>query len=532
MNALIRWSIQHRLIVVALSALLLVVGVEVARQMPVDVFPDLTAPIVTVVTEAHGLAPEEVETLVSFPVETAVNGATGVRRVRSASGVGISIVWVEFAWGTDIYVARQVVNEKLQLVATQLPKDVAPPSMAPISSVMGEILFLSLGWTPDAVAADATSREQQMMEARSIADWVLRKRLLSVAGVSQVIPLGGAVKQMQVRLRPEALQAYDVSFEEVAHALGTTSQSSSGGFVVEGGQEYLLRAVGRARSVEDIEGTVVSVRGGQPITVRQLAEVGLGPKPKRGEASANARPAVVLAVLKQPDANTLDLTARIDEVLDDVQRTLPKGLEINRKIFRQSDFISVAVDNVAKALRDGAIFVALILALFLMNARATLISLTALPISLVAGVLTLKGFGVTLNTMTIGGLTIAIGSLVDDAIIGVENIFRRLRENRQRPPGERLGGDEVIYRAAVEIKSSIVFATFIIILVFLPLFFLSGLEGRMLAPLGLAFIVAIAASLIVALSLTPALCSYLLVGERAVSHEEGAVIRFLKARYR
>lgn len=532
MNALIRWSIAHRLLVVAASLLLLAIGIDVARKMAVDVFPDLTAPTVTVVTEAHGLAPEEVETLVSFPVETAVNGATGVRRVRSASGVGISIVWVEFAWGTDIHVARQIVNEKLQLVSSQLPTDIPPPTMAPISSVMGEILFISLGWEDGARASDAAARETQMTEARTIADWVVRKRLLSVAGVSQVIPIGGSVKQMQVHLRPEALQALDVSFEDVAHALSTTNQNSSGGFIVEGGQEYLMRAVGRARSVDDIGGTAVTVRGNQPITVRQVADVGIGPKAKRGEGSANGKPAVILAIMKQPEANTLALTAQVDAVLDDIQKTLPKGMVINRKIFRQSDFISVAVENVAEALRDGAILVAIILVIFLMNARATFISLAAIPISLVAGVLTLKAFGVTLNTMTIGGLTIAIGSLVDDAIIDVENVFRRLRENAHRPASERVDPLEVIYRASSEVRTSIVFATLIIILVFLPLFFLSGLEGRMLAPLGLAYIVAIAASLLVAVTLTPALCAYLLPRAKALDHDEGAVVRFLKRRYR
>ncbi|WP_404372909.1 efflux RND transporter permease subunit [Corallococcus coralloides] len=531
MNRLIRWSIDNRLLVVAASVLLLVLGFQVARSMPVDVFPDLTAPTVTVLTEAHGLAPEEVETLVTFPIETAVNGATGVRRVRSASGVGISIVWVEFEWGTDIYTARQVVNEKLQLVAAQLPADVPPPSMAPISSVMGEILFLSVSWKPEALAKDAAGREAQMMEARGAADWVLRKRLLSVPGVSQVVPIGGSVKQYQVLLRPEALQALGVSFEQVAHALRTTNQNASGGFYVQGGQEYLLRAVGRARSEADLAGTVVTVRDGVPITVGQVADVRVGPRIKRGEGSANAEPAVILAVMKQPDANTLALTERLDAVLDEVQTTLPKGMVVGSDIFRQSDFISVAVRNVSVALRDGAILVAVILLLFLMNVRATVISLTAIPLSLVATVLALKALGVTLNTMTIGGLTIAIGALVDDAIIDVENVFRRLRENAHLPEDQRQPMLEVIYRASIEVRHSIVFATLIIILVFLPLFFLSGLEGRMLAPLGLAYIVAIAASLVVAVTLTPALCAYLLPRAKALGAEEGPVLRWLKERY-
>ncbi|MBS1149839.1 MAG: multidrug transporter AcrB [Myxococcaceae bacterium] len=532
MQRLIRWSIDHRLLVVAGALMLLIAGAVTARRMPVDVFPDLTAPTVTVITEAHGLAPEEVESLITFPIETAVNGASGVRRVRSASGVGISIVWVEFDWGTDIYVARQIVNEKLQLVAAQLPRDVPSPTMAPISSVMGEILFLSVGYEEGSMARTPQGLLEQQLEARTQADWVIRKRLLSVAGVSQVIPMGGAVKQYQVLARPESLAAFDVSLEQVAQALKTTNQNAAGGFLVEGGQESLIRAVGRAQSVEDLEGTVITTRQGQPITVGQVAEVRIGPKLKRGEGSANAKSAVILAVLKQPDANTLELTARLDAVLDQIGPTLPTGLAINRHIFRQSDFISVAVHNVSVALRDGAIFVSLILLIFLLNLRATAISLAAIPLSLVVAVLVLKAFGVTLNTMTIGGLTIAIGALVDDAVIDVENVFRRLRENQHLPIGRRQPATEVIFQASMEIRTSIVFATLIIILVFLPLFFLSGLEGRMLAPLGLAYIVAIAASLVVAVTVTPALCAYLLPKTRSLGAEESVVLRWLKARYR
>ncbi len=531
MNRLIRWAIDNRLLVIAASALLLLVGARVTQQMPVDVFPDLTAPTVTVLTEAHGLAPEEVESLVTFPVETAVNGATSVRRVRSTSAVGISIVWVEFDWGTDIYLARQIVNEKLQLVGAQLPPDVDPPTMAPISSVMGEILFLSMAWEEGVLAPDETGREAQLIEARTAADWLVRKRLLSVPGVSQVVPIGGGVKQYQVLLRPEALQALDVGVDEVAAALRTTNQNASGGFYVEGSQEYLLRAVGRADGLDDLGDTVVAVRGGQPVTVRQLADVRIGPKIKRGEGAASGRPAVILAVLKQPDANTLELTARVDRALDEIQSTLPAGLRIDRKIFRQSDFISAAVGNVEAALRDGAILVAVILLVFLANLRATVISLLAIPISLVVAVLVLAGLGVTLNTMTIGGLTIAIGSLVDDAIIDVENVFRRLRENRALPPERQRSPFAVIYAASVEVRTSIVFATLIIVLVFVPLFFLSGLEGRMLAPLGLAYIVAIAASLLVAMTLTPALCAWLLPRARSLGSEESRTIAWLKRTY-
>ena len=527
MNRLILWSVQNRLLVLAAALLMLLVGIDVAHKMPVDVFPDLTAPTVTVLTEAHGLAPEEVETLVTFPIETAVNGATGVRRVRSASGVGLSIVWVEFDWGTDIQIARQIVNEKLQMVGPQLPADIPPPSMAPVSSVMGEILFLSLKWEQPGATEEA--RQAQMMEARSLADWVVRKRLLSVSGVSQVVPIGGAVRQVQVRLRPEAMRALDVSFEQVAHALRAGNANASGGFFAEAGQEYLLRGVGRAQTLDDLGETPVTVRDSIPILVRQVADVVVGPKVKRGEGSADAEPAVILAIMKQPDANTLAITARLDATLDEIQATLPRGLVINRNIFRQADFISVSVDNVSEALRDGAILVAIILFFFLGNFRTAAISLVAIPLSLVAAVLVMKASGVTLNTMTIGGLTIAVGALVDDAIIDVENVFRRLRENRRRP--EPRPALDVVYDASVEVRSSIFFATLIIILVFLPLFFLSGLEGRMLAPLGLAYVVAIGASLIVAITVTPALCAWLLPNSKALDHDESWLLQRLKQAY-
>ncbi len=529
MNTFIHWCVRNRLLVVAAAVLLLVAGVLVARKMPVDVFPDLTAPTVTVLTEAHGLAPEEVETLVTYPIETAVNGATGVRRVRSASGVGISIVWVEFDWGTDIYTARQIVNEKLQLVGAQLPPDVPTPSMAPISSVMGEILFLSI--SQESPAVDPAEAEAEAMEARTFADYILRKRLLSVAGVSQVIPIGGSVKQVQVLLRPESMAGLSVTFEEVAHAVREGNGNASGGFYTDNGQEILLRAVGRAADIDDIADTVVTTREGQPILLRHVADVAMGPKIKRGEGSSNGRPAVVLAVLKQPDANTLELTKRIDAMLDEIERGMPEGLVIDRNIFRQADFISLAIANVTGALRDGAILVALILLLFLGNFRSSVISLTAIPLSLVVAVLALQLMGLTLNTMTLGGLTIAIGAVVDDAIIGVENVFRRLKDNRALPEAERQPELRVIESAAAEILNSIVFATLIIILVFVPLFFLSGLEGRMLAPLGIAYVISIAASLVVAITVTPAMCAYLFPGSGALEHRESAVMRGLKAAY-
>jgi CzcA family heavy metal efflux pump len=529
LNALIAWSIKNRLLVVAASVLLLVVGGWVGSRVPVDVFPDLTAPTVTVVTEAHGLAPEEVETLVTYPIETAVNGASGVRRVRSASGVGISIVWVEFAWDTDIVSARQVVNEKLQLAAPQLPPDVPPPAMAPTSSVMGEILFLSVQW--EAPAADEAGRARQAMEARSVADHVVRKRLLAVPGVSQVVPIGGAVKQVLVSLRPESLAGLDVTFQQVADAVREGNGNASGGFVAENDAEYLIRTIGRARDVQDIADAVVTVREGQPVLVRHVAEVSIGPKPARGEGSANAAPAVVVAVMKQPEANTLELTERIDETLADIAQSLPDGLVVESAGFRQANFISTAVRNVGVALRDGAILVAIILVLFLGNARATVVSLAAIPVSMVTAILALDALGLTINTMTLGGLTIAIGSVVDDAIIDVENVYRRLRENGARPEAERKSVYDVIYEASVEIRSSIVFATAIIVLVFLPLFFLDGLEGRMLAPLGVAYVVSLVVSLVVAMTLTPALCAYLLVSPGAVSHGESWAVAWFKRRY-
>lgn len=529
MNRLIEWCVRNRLLVVAGAILLLFVGVFVGKRMPVDVFPDLTAPTVTVLTEAHGLAPEEVETLVTYPIETSVNGATGVRRVRSASGVGISIVWVEFDWGTDIYTARQIVNEKIQLMGAQLPPDIAPPSMAPISSVMGEILFLSV--SRDDPSADPATEKNEAMEARTFADHVLRKRLLSVAGVSQVIPIGGGVKQIQVSLRPESMAGLDVTFEEVAEAVRHGNGNASGGFYNDNGQEILLRAIGRAANVEEIAGTVVTTRNGQPILVRHVADVKVGPKIKRGEGSANGKPAVVLAVLKQPDANTLELTGKIDAMLDEIEPGMPDGLTLDRNIFRQSEFISNAVANVTEALRDGAILVAVILVLFLGNFRSSIISLTAIPLSMVVAILAMHLLGMTLNTMTLGGLTIAIGAVVDDAIIGVENVFRRLKENRALPEAERKDEYGVIQTGAAEILNSIVFATLIIILVFVPLFFLSGLEGRMLAPLGTAYVISIAASLVVALTVTPAMCAYMFPGSKSLDHKESAVMRWLKAGY-
>ncbi len=521
MDSVIRWSLKNRLFVVVAAIAITVYGAVTAWRMPVDVFPDLTAPTVTLITEAHGLAPQEVESLVTFPLETAVNGATGVRRVRSASGVGISIVWVEFDWGTDIYVARQIVNEKLQLVSSQIPSGLGPPTLAPISSIMGEILFLSV-----------KSDRHPPMEVRDTADWVIRKRLLSLSGVAQVIPIGGGVKQFQVLVAPQKLQAFDVSLDQVLEALRQSNENSTGGFLVRGAQEQLIRGVGRIGSREDLEKTVVTVREGVPVLVGQVADVVVGPGIKRGEGSSNAEPAVVMGVLKQPGANTLELTRRIDQELDEIQQALPEGMKIDRQLFRQADFIQTAIRNVSVALRDGAILVALILFLFLLNVRTTLISLAALPVSLIVSMLAMRAAGVTINTMTLGGLTIAIGALVDDAIIDVENVFRRLRESQAQPEASRKPALEVIFEASREVRGSIVFATLIVMLVFVPLFFLSGVEGRLLAPLGFAYLVAIFASLVVALTLTPALCAYVLPRAGALTHGDSFLVRWLKAAYR
>jgi CzcA family heavy metal efflux pump len=518
---LINWSLTNRLIVLVIAAVVLIGGTAVAVKMPVDVFPDLTAPSVTVITEAHGMAPEEVETLVTFPIETAVNGAAGVRRVRSSTATGISVVWVEFDWGTDIYQARQVVNEKLQLAAFNLPAEAERPVLAPVSSIMGEIMFISL-----------TSDKQSAMELRSTADWVIRPRLLSVPGISQVTPIGGDTKEYQVIISPERMAASGVSLSQVISAVKGTNQNTSAGFYVEGGQEYLIHGIGRVNHIQDIANTVVNLNNGRPVLISHLADVRIGPAIKRGEGSTQGTPAVILGLQKQPGANTLTLTRELDRTLDEIQKRLPAGMSINRHIFRQADFIQISIDNVLEALRDGAIVVVVILLLFLMNLRATLITLLAIPLSLLVAVLTLRLFGASINTMTLGGMAIAIGALVDDAIIDVENVFRRLRENAKLDANARQNPLIVTLRASLEIRSSITFATFIIMLVFVPLFFLSGVEGRLLAPLGIAYVVSLFASLIVAASVTPVLCSLLLPRSKGVNQgEESAVVRGLKNAY-
>ena len=522
LDRVIRWSIDNHFLVAVAAGVLLISGTITALRMPVDVFPDLTAPTVTVLTEAHGMAPEEVEALVTFRIETAVNGATGVRRVRSSTSQGISIVWVEFDWGTDIFRARQIVNEKLQLVAAGLPGGVGMPSLAPISSIMGEIMLIAV----------TGSGSVTPMEMRTVADWTLRRRLLAIPGVAQVIPLGGEVREYQILVDPNRLAAFDVTLEEVVRAAEGSNVNASGGVFMDRGQEYLIRATGRVQALEDVALTVVAARNGTPITIGDVSEVRIGAATRLGEGSANAARAVILTVLKQPGTNTLELTDRIDREITNIEATLPDGMEINRGIFRQADFIRTAVNNVLVALRDGAILVIVILFLFLWSVRTTSISVLAIPLALITAILALKLLDITINTMTLGGMAIAIGALVDDAVIVVENVFRRLRENQRRPQDVRKPASHVVFDASKEILRSIVIATLIIIVVFIPLLFLSGVEGRMLRPLGFAYIVSILASLVVAVTVTPALSAYLLPGSKAVETErESWVVRNLKRVY-
>src|SRR5687767_11810762 len=467
------------------------------------------------------MAPEEMESLVTFPIESAINGASGVRRVRSATAVGVGVIWVEFDWGTDIYIARQLVAEKLALVAGTLPPQVERPVLAPISSIMGEILFFAL-----------SSDDVDPLTMRTVADTVVRRRLLAVPGVSQVTPIGGAERQYQVIAHPEALRANAVSLTELLDAVRQASENASAGIYTEGPQEYVLQAVGRVRSADEIGESVVAMRGTRSVLVRDVADVQEGAALKRGEGSRNGRPAVIVGVQKQPGANTVDLTARLDRELDTLQGELPAGITIDRRIFRQADFIDVAVTNVVNALRDGALLVVLVVVLFLANLRAAAITLTAMPLSLAAAVLVLRAFDATINTMTLGGMAIAIGALVDDAIVDVENVVRRLRENAGRPAAERQPPALIVRDATLEIRTSIVFATAIIVLVFLPIFALSGVEGRLLAPLAFAYIVALAASLIVAIVVTPALSfAFLPRAASILRGDEGWLARVLKARF-
>ncbi len=518
LNRIIRWSLDNRLLVIVGAAILLVYGGVVASRTPVDVFPDLTAPTVTVLTEATGLAPEEVEALVTVPLETALNGTSGVFRVRSNSATGLSLVFAEFELDTDIYRARQLVTEKLQQV--RLPEDVAPPVLGPISSTMGEIMLISM----------RAEGETSAMDLRSLADWVLRPRLLAIAGVSQVTVIGGDLRQYQVLVDPARLVDYGLSLEEVTEAVRESNAVGTGGIMERPNEEFLIRGRGRVSNPDDLAESVVAIRTGRPVLVRNVADVRLGAAVKRGDGSFNAQPATVITIQKQPNANTLELTAEIETTLAELSATLPGDIVIDSEAFQQARFIELAVGNVRQALLEGGVLVAVVLFLFLWNFRTTLISLTAIPLSLLTSVLVMNYFGIGINTMTLGGLAIAVGELVDDAIVDVENVFRRLKQNAALPNPENVGA--VVFRASSEIRNSIFYATLIIILVFLPLFSLAGFEGRMFSPLAFAYIVSIAASLVVALTVTPVMCYWLLGRSRLIERRgDSMLVGFAKKVY-
>ena len=510
LNKIINFSLSNRLLVVVASMMLIIFGSYIATKMEVDVFPDLTAPTVVVLTEAHGMAPEEVEKLVTFPIETSVNGATNVRRVRSSSSAGISIVWIEFEWNTDIFKARQIVNEKIIAVAEKLPQGVGNPTMAPQSSIMGEIMLISL-------TADSTSQ----MDLRTISDWTIRPRLLATGGVAQVVVIGGEYKQYQILASPQKMNYYKVSLAELLKASEQANGNSSGGFISEYSNEYIVKGIGRTSDVNELGKSVIKTVGGNIVKIEDVAEIKISAAQKIGDGSLNGNPAVIMTVMKQPATNTLELTTKIDAAIADMQANLPKDIHINTKIFRQADFINASISNIQKTLLEGSVFVIIILFLFLMNWRATVISLLAIPISLIVAILTLKWLGFTINTMSLGGMAIAIGALVDDAIIDVENVFKRLKQNAVKPKAEQIDKLKVIFDASVEIRTSIINATFIIIVAFVPLFFLSGMEGKLLSPLGIAFIVSLFASLIVSITLTPVLGSYFLANEKMLQKQHG-----------
>ena len=527
LNKIIRFSLNNRLLVLVASVLLMVAGMYTATTMDVDVFPDLNAPTVTVMTEAKGMAPEEVEQLVTFPIETAVNGATGVRRVRSSSTTGFSIVWVEFDWDTEIYHARQIVSEKIATVMDALPQHVGTPTLGPQSSILGEVLFVGL-------TADSTS----LRDLRTLADWTIRPRLLATGGVAQVAVLGGEVKEYQILLDPEKMMHYDVSLGEVMEVVAGMNQNATGGTLYEYGNEYIIRGMLSTNSVNEIAHTVVKRVGESPLLLHHIAEVKIGDqRPKFGVASLRTEPAVILTVTKQPKTSTLQLTQKLDATLDDIRRELPADVQLITDVYRQERFINSSIDNVKSALIEGAIFVVIVLFIFLMNVRTTLISLVTIPLAFVAAILALNALGLTINTMSLGGLAIAVGSLVDDAIVDVENVYKRLRENRALPIEQRRPVLTVIYDASKEVRMPILNSTLIIITSFVPLFFLTGMEGRMLAPLGIAFIVALCASTLVALTLTPVLCSFLLGKSAGKSGKSGnlsqasPVTRFLTKIY-
>jgi CzcA family heavy metal efflux pump len=506
---LIKFSINNKFFILLSAVILIIVGLRNARKMDVDVFPDLTAPTVVVMTDAHGMASEEVERLVTFPIETAVNGATDVRRVRSASSQGFSFVWVEFDWGTDVFKARQIVSEKLIPVSSQMPLDVGQPILAPQSSVMGEMFFIG-------IQSDSTS----MMELRTIADWDVKPLLLATSGVSQVTIIGGDYKQYQILADPGKLKYYGVSMGELAEICRGMSQNSTGSTVRQYGNEYAVRGIGRTSEIDALSNSFIKSIDGRPVRVGDVSEVKIGSAVKMGYASGNAKPAIIISISKQPNTNTLELTERIEANLSELQKSLPSDVKLDTRIFRQADFIETSVSNVSKALLEGALFVVIILFLFLGSFRTTIISVLAIPISLLATILVMRSFGLNINTMSLGGMAIAIGALVDDAIIYVENAYKRLRYNHLKTGEERESIDKVVFEASKEIRASILNATLIIMVAFVPLFFLSGMEGKMLIPLGIAYIVSLFMSLLVAMTLTPVLCKLLLSNDKYLERNQ------------
>ncbi len=508
LNKIIKYSLDNRLLIIFLAIATLVLGGYIGKKMKVDVFPDLTAPTVAVLTDAHGFATEEVERMVTFPIESALYGATNVRRVRSSSSAGFSLVWVEFDWGTDIYIARQIVSEKLGMLTNEMPEGVSSPFLAPQTSIMGEIMLVAL-----------TSDSLSMQELRNMADWQVKQRLLSVTGVSQVIVMGGEPKEYQALADPLKMRYHDVSLEELIEATRSLNINISGGFINEFGQEYFIRALGRSLDTEEIGNSVVKMREGEPVLIKDVARIISGTPQKIGAAFMDGRESVIMTILKQPNTNTLELTENIDEALADLESYLPTDVEVHSHFFRQADFIKTAVNNVLRVLMEGGLFVSLVLFLFLFNPRTTMISLIAIPISLVISMIVLYLLGYSENTMSLGGMAIAVGALVDDAIIDVENVLKRLKQNYLKPKDQKENNLTVIYNASVEIRSSIVQATLIIIVAFIPLFFLSGMEGRMLKPLGITFIVSLFASMLIAITLTPVLSSYFLITPKQLKRD-------------
>lgn len=523
LNGIIRFSLKNRMVILVIAALCLVAGIYSTMHTEVDVFPDLNAPTVVVMTEAEGMAPEEVERLVTFPIETAVNGATNVRRVRSSSATGFSIVNIEFDWGTDIYKARQIVSEKIAMVGADLPENVGNPTLGPQASILGELMIIGL-------TADTTS----MQDLRTIADWTIRPRLLSTGGVAQVAVMGGDIKEYQILMDPGKMRRHGVSMDEVIYAVKGMNQNASGGTLYEYGNEYIVRGLLSTNDIDELKKAVVKTsENGLPITLDAVADVRIGPKtPVLGVASNDGKPAVLLTVTKQPNTNTLALTGRLDNALDELKANLPADVKINSQIFRQSRFIDSSIDNVKKSLIEGAIFVIIVLFIFLMNWRTTVISLVSIPLSIVASLLAIRWMGLTINTMSLGGIAIAIGSLVDDSIVDVENVFKRLRQNREKPENERESVIKVVYEASKEVRMPMLNSTLIIIASFLPLFFLSGMEGRMLKPLGITFIISLMASTLVALTVTPVLSSFLLGSQNSdKTGKEPTLVRWLKKYY-